>query len=54
MLRPWISLLPLFVVKAIARRHCEVFEVQGRYWARATEDVLVLTIITPKGKETTE
>ena len=41
MLRWWVNLLPLFIVKAIARRRCELFDIHGRTWAHALPDVLV-------------
>jgi hypothetical protein len=41
MLKPWVNLLPLFIVKWIARRKCEVFYVQGVPYHGALRDVLI-------------
>jgi hypothetical protein len=41
MLKPWFNILPLFIVKMIARRKCEVFDVQGVPYHGALRDVLI-------------
>ena len=43
MLAWWTQILPVFVFKWLARKHCERFSVFDRYWAEARKDVLVLT-----------
>lgn len=41
MLRGWINLMPLFVVKRIARKHGEIFVVGSVMYCQATDGVLV-------------
>ena len=41
MMRPWMNLLPLFLVKRLARKHGEVFYLGAEAWYAATDGVLV-------------
>lgn len=50
MMRPWINLLPLFIVKRIARRRCEVSMIGGVGYHQATDGVLVRTTSTADGE----
>lgn len=40
-MRAWVNLLPLFVVKILARRHCEKVKAGYIYYHTATPDVLI-------------
>jgi hypothetical protein len=44
MLRAWINLLPLFIVKRIARKRGEIFVVGSVMYSQATDGVLVRTL----------
>lgn len=41
MLASWIELLPLFIVRRLARRYCERVSVHGDAWITARRDVLI-------------
>lgn len=41
MLRNWINILPLFIVKQIARKNCELVYIGGKHYYTATKGVLV-------------
>jgi len=47
MLRNWIELLPLFIVKRIARKRGEVFTLGGIEYCQATDGVLVRRAASP-------
>lgn len=41
MLGKWIEIMPLFVVRWLARRHCERVTLSGVEWHTATSDVAI-------------
>lgn len=41
MLAAWTELLPLFVVRWLARNRCERISVYGEAWCTARDDVLI-------------
>lgn len=41
MLKNWIQILPLFLIKIIARKQCQIVEHGGRKYCMAFPDVLI-------------
>ena len=41
MLAAWTEILPLFLVRWIARHRCEIFSALGKEWVHARPDVLI-------------
>ena len=51
MLAAWIELMPLFVVRWLARRHCEVFHLGGLKFHGARPGVFVLAAQRAQAQE---